>query len=217
MFCPICKTEYRIGFTRCSDCDVPLVDSVENVRPATGDAPPKPELLWTGTDPTVSDMIKAALDDAEIPYHETSRDFGLIPGLSPPVTAFFVPSRVAEEARAVLKEVQSRYESGDTAQLEMIPDRSVPPEEDDAAEGDEPAAPAPDDIPRHFDPEEATADIWSGSDLAVKDMVIACLRENEIGSTLDDSNGMPRILVMPADEARAREIVREIADAAPPE
>jgi hypothetical protein len=26
MFCPKCKSEYRAGFTRCSDCSVPLVD-----------------------------------------------------------------------------------------------------------------------------------------------------------------------------------------------
>ena len=26
MFCPVCKLEYRLGFTQCSDCDVPLVE-----------------------------------------------------------------------------------------------------------------------------------------------------------------------------------------------
>jgi len=26
MFCPKCKAEYRVGFIRCSDCDVELVD-----------------------------------------------------------------------------------------------------------------------------------------------------------------------------------------------
>ena len=26
MFCPGCKTEYRSGFSRCADCDVPLVE-----------------------------------------------------------------------------------------------------------------------------------------------------------------------------------------------
>src|SRR6266478_99127 len=26
MFCPQCKAEYRVGFVRCSDCDVELVD-----------------------------------------------------------------------------------------------------------------------------------------------------------------------------------------------
>ena len=34
MFCPQCKAEYREGFARCSECDVPLVNQV----PAEGDA-----------------------------------------------------------------------------------------------------------------------------------------------------------------------------------
>jgi hypothetical protein len=28
MFCPKCRTEYRKGFTACSDCDIPLVDEL---------------------------------------------------------------------------------------------------------------------------------------------------------------------------------------------
>lgn len=28
MFCPLCKAEYREGFTRCNDCDVDLVASL---------------------------------------------------------------------------------------------------------------------------------------------------------------------------------------------
>jgi hypothetical protein len=38
-FCPVCHFEYRPGFTRCSDCGVPLVDTLSpEPRPAaTGD------------------------------------------------------------------------------------------------------------------------------------------------------------------------------------
>jgi Putative prokaryotic signal transducing protein len=25
MFCPRCKAEYRVGFTRCNECDLPLI------------------------------------------------------------------------------------------------------------------------------------------------------------------------------------------------
>ena len=31
-WCPVCKNEYREGYTHCNDCDVDLVDSLEEVR-----------------------------------------------------------------------------------------------------------------------------------------------------------------------------------------
>ncbi len=56
MYCPQCKAEYRQGFTRCSDCDVGLVDNyAEAVRHplakkvAVGDE--YGARLWWGTDP----------------------------------------------------------------------------------------------------------------------------------------------------------------------
>jgi hypothetical protein len=56
MYCPQCKAEYRQGFTRCSDCDVDLVDNyAEAVRHplakkvAVGDE--YGARLWHGTDP----------------------------------------------------------------------------------------------------------------------------------------------------------------------
>jgi hypothetical protein len=56
MYCPQCKAEYRQGFTRCSDCDVDLVNSyAEAVRHrlakkvAVGDE--YGARLWHGTDP----------------------------------------------------------------------------------------------------------------------------------------------------------------------
>jgi hypothetical protein len=39
MFCPICKDEFRPGFTRCASCDVTLIDSLEG---AMDDGPAGP-------------------------------------------------------------------------------------------------------------------------------------------------------------------------------
>src|SRR6267378_4503323 len=56
MYCPQCKAEYRRGFTRCSDCEVGLVENyAEAIRHplakkvAVGDE--YGALLWHGTDP----------------------------------------------------------------------------------------------------------------------------------------------------------------------
>jgi hypothetical protein len=55
MFCPQCKAEYRRGFTRCSDCDVDLVevfppqeenDSRASPNERPDQAPPAVFLAW---------------------------------------------------------------------------------------------------------------------------------------------------------------------------
>src|SRR5262249_36563216 len=35
--CPLCKAEYRVGFIRCSDCHVELVDHLPAEKPAIAD------------------------------------------------------------------------------------------------------------------------------------------------------------------------------------
>jgi len=76
---------------------------------------------------------------------------------------------------------------------------------------------APDDIVAGFDPRDASAEVWSGEDTRMKEMLLACLRENGIGSVVDDTDGKSRIRVLPSSAARAREIIREVVEASPPE
>jgi len=35
MFCPKCRSEYRAGFTHCSDCNVPLADHLPKQKDAS--------------------------------------------------------------------------------------------------------------------------------------------------------------------------------------
>ena len=48
-------------------------------------------------------------------------------------------------------------------------------------------------------------------------MLISCLRENGIGCAVDDTEAEHRICVMPQSEKRAKEIIREVVEASPPE
>ncbi len=215
MFCPNCKTEYRVGFSICSDCGAQLVehfDPAPTNRPQHNDGP---ELLWTGTDPAVSGVILNALNDAEIPHHESKRDVGPLPGLSQPVFAIFIPSFHHEVAHAAMEKAVAEFKSGphpprEPASSESSADGFEFPE--DEVEGE----PAPDDVAEDYDPEQATEEVWSGgdADTDTKDMLVACLRENGIGCGLDSENGF-RIFVMPSSEDRAREIIREVIDASP--
>lgn len=212
MFCPDCKTEYRPGFSVCSDCGAQLVEKLPDEKPTNAPKGAGPELLWTGTDSAAFGVIVNALDDAGIPHHESQRDVGPIPGLAPPVYAVFIPSGEHDAAHAEMEKALLELENGPRQPNEDFAGSAF--SSDSELEEEDETQPA-DDIVEDYDPENATVEIWSGSDLDLKNMLVASFRENGIGCEVE-VNGAFRILVMPSDESRAREIVREVIDASPP-
>jgi hypothetical protein len=73
VFCSRCKSEYRDGITRCPDCNLPLVGSLNTAeRP---DQPSGPAIVWRGNDPIEFGRALAALKDHEIQsYQITEHD-----------------------------------------------------------------------------------------------------------------------------------------------
>lgn len=71
--------------------------------------------------------------------------------------------------------------------------------------------------PTQWYPEDATVEVWSGDQPELGEMIAASLQENQIHSRGGNSKGRCALFVLSEDEARAREIVREIIEAAPPE
>jgi hypothetical protein len=215
MFCPVCKAEYRLGFTHCSDCDVDLVEHLDPERPGArrGDNAELAFLLWTGTDTQAQRAICDALDHAKIVHHLRSREAGIRP-LPSPVCAVFVHRRDREAAEAVLDDIRHRVDLGDSESYEEA-NASPAAElirEDESDEG----GPAPDDMLREFLPSEASAQVWSGDDREMLDTVEMCLRENGIGCVVDTDGAKFAVRVSPGSEDRAREIIREIVEGVPP-
>jgi hypothetical protein len=70
MICPSCRAEYREGFTRCHDCDVPLVSSLEEAEAGvavfTGDDALVP--FHTTRHPDLLGALLEGLEDERIPY-----------------------------------------------------------------------------------------------------------------------------------------------------
>ena len=72
MICPLCRAEYRQGFTRCADCDADLVHVYvdaerygkvrERETPDTWSAQ-----LWRGTDPHFYLSLVASLGSRKVP------------------------------------------------------------------------------------------------------------------------------------------------------
>jgi len=248
MFCPVCKYEYRRGFTHCNDCDVDLVDAlpseeeVDHKLRTPADEMDSPTLLWKGASGGTFSAITAALDAAKIPYNREDLDARLLYNDEYSELEIWVPATSFTDAQNVLDEVLST-----AANAALPPDATneIPAEDDEGA----------DDI-RHealkeLYPEDATAEVWSShaannaannvtnnaaSDAAIKaanngalmaEILKSCLAEigvacyvarpvNEPDANSAEAQPIYAVRVLPEDEDRAREIVRQIINAAPP-
>jgi hypothetical protein len=214
MFCPACKAEYRLGFTHCSDCDVDLVENSDQV-PANavrqGDLD-NPALVWTGTSGEAQAALCSALEASNIPFTPQERDVGIMPGLAQPVYAVSVKQRDLDAATVVLENVREHFETTESGADDAA---SASQEAAESGGEDEDFGLVPDDIAPDFNPEDATQEVWSGADADLAETVRICLRENGIGCVMEESKGERRILVVPACEVRAKEIIGEIARGTP--
>jgi hypothetical protein len=72
----------------------------------------------------------------------------------------------------------------------------------------------PDWDPTNWNPEEATSKVWHGEQSYPGEMIEMALRENQIHTRFEKADEKNAIFVLPEDEVRAREIVREIVEGA---
>jgi hypothetical protein len=215
MYCPTCGVEYRDGFSRCNDCDVALV---AGPPPSPVRVDERPDaLLWQGVDPQAIANIRKILSDANIRYsaHE------------PDTPIFFTSTPRAWEIRVFVddldraaKLIADQVESDDDLDASVADasenETEETEEESVADDAEESSASNRDYVPDDWDPEHATCEVWSGDDRAMVKNLRDCLRENGIGSRVAPEVASARIFVLPGDQARAREIVREVIEQAPP-
>jgi hypothetical protein len=71
--------------------------------------------------------------------------------------------------------------------------------------------------PKDWYPEDATVEIWEGELREMGELLAASLGESRIHARLVEARGAHRLFVLPENEARAREIVREVVEGVPPE
>jgi len=106
MYCPQCRTEYREGFTECTDCKAPLL---------AGSPPPDPPDPF---DPSIQNVVvlethdaiqlamaKGLLEDSEVPFLLKGRITTLVNDVDPFVQKqvfILVPSDREAEAREIL-------------------------------------------------------------------------------------------------------------------
>lgn len=180
-------------------------------------------LAWRGGDPSLFSAALAALQDAGIAHYEIADHNQLTFELAIPRPRYDILVREVDlpkaldvvapfEERAALANARDIWKG--TSQFE-----SAEQEEPKAKRQGEPSegGHAPDDISAGFDPKQARMGIWAGEDAEMAQNLKDCLREVGIGCVVEDLQEKWSVCVMPQFEARAKEIVREVLEASPPE
>lgn len=132
MFCPACKSEYRVGFTKCGECNVPLVEHLEDE--STLEGAPQTDLsetdlvsVLTSLDSAIVSDIVAQIEVSGIPYLlQSGTAFplpdGLIGDLSSPTwqAVLFVPGQYVESAQTIIQKIRDQV-SAERAETEDLP------------------------------------------------------------------------------------------------
>jgi len=231
MFCPQCKAEYRQGFTHCADCDVDLVwelpKTAIEVRPEELPVDPNENpfcSFWKGEDPRVHAELCEVLDEASIPHHTVFRRDHLFNLSNNAAFEVGVPFSLFERAETVIKEAYGTDDVEDVGaqELQGLPEssfkpiRKLPERLTPAPEENIPGPPSAGEGQDWF-PEDATVRVWVTKIGEPSDFLVAALHENGIRCRADKNDQQVELYVLPEDETRAREIVKEVVEAQPPE
>jgi hypothetical protein len=163
-------------------------------------------LVWAGEDPALHTALLEQLEAAGIRYSDkVLGDDEVAPTADPlPIDwkarfgfEVVVLSSDLGPARAILEKLLNE----EPADLEI-------PAQDEASSAEPPLVSVTELHP--------TIEVWSGTDDRIGQFLTAAMQENEIPIHLETTGDLIKVFVSAANEARAREIVREITEGAPP-
>lgn len=107
-FCPVCRVEYRQGFTHCIDCRVALVDTLEPLMVHYVDDA-EATMICRLTDDYQAGLIVAALQDRGIPVllqtHEAATGGSAEGETLYNINEIYVPKYLDDEAHEVMGDI----------------------------------------------------------------------------------------------------------------
>jgi hypothetical protein len=194
------------------------VDLVESLRD-TGESTEEPsssalgssdmplENVWSGDDQEGCVSVCKRLRDADIPYKVFEKDRQFLKDREQNF-GICVSHSNAQAAAEIVNEGRLDFDDSEEDQAIMeVPARDELPVEDVHGDWN----------PKGWYPEDATVEVWSGNPKESGSTVEMSLKENRINYRVAlERDELKRVFVMPGDESRAREIVREIVEGAPP-
>jgi len=203
--------------------------------------------FWSGDDPRIHAELCELLDKESIRHMTVRRADHLFHFSKYPAFQMGIPFSMFERAEAVVKEAYgAEAEPEDVALMPYEKQRTgssktiapwLPAPRGFSWSGSEKGGETPqsgtaakeglvgkasenaraDWDPEDWFPEDATVEIWEGDQPEMGELLAASLSENQIHSRIAAKEGIQRLFVLPEDEARAREIVREVIEGVPPE
>jgi hypothetical protein len=232
MICPQCNAEYRPGFTRCADCGVELFDNGGGLAVMGSGKPPEPGdpnedpfcSFWGGEDPHIHAELCAVLDEAGVPHHTVFRRDHLFNLSNYPTYEVGVPFSLFENAETAVKQAfgTDDVEGRETLNSpRLMEERSRPvirklPVSITPADAENIPGPPRSGQEGEWFSDEATACVWSTEKGEPGSFLVAALHENGIRCRLDQNRERAELYVLPQDESRAREIIREVVEGEPP-
>jgi len=198
------------GFFGCAASDAPQPKYTVDGREVMSSKPLRQGsfvMLWAGENPAVHADLLEELQAAGIPFADKSLGDDEVAPTADPLPIDWKPRfgfevTVLSTDLAAAKEVLEKLLDEEPADVEI-------PARDDVAAAEPPLLVATETHP--------AVEIWNGNDDRMAQFLTSAMQENEIPMHLENPGEQTRIFVSAANEKRAREIVREIVEGAPPE
>jgi hypothetical protein len=163
-------------------------------------------LLWAGEDPALHAALLEQLQVAEIAYSDKMLGDDEVSPTADPLPIDW-KARFGFEVAVSSTDLASGRQLLETLLSEEPADLEIP------AQDGTPSAEPPLVVATE---EHATVEVWRGSDERIAQFLTAAMQENEIPIHLENPGEQTEIYVSAANENRAREIVREVVEGAPP-
>ncbi len=163
-------------------------------------------VLWAGENPAMHAALLEDLEAAEIRFADKSFGDDEVAPTADPLPIDWKP-RFGFEVAVLSPDLTAAQEILEKLLEEEPADIEIPAQ--DKGNAAEPPLVSTTE-------EHATAEVWNGNDERIAQFLTAAMQENEIPIHLENPGEQTRIYVSAANEKRAREIVREIVEAAPP-
>ena len=162
--------------------------------------------LWAGEDPDLHSTLLGQLESAGIRYSTKTLGDDEVAPTADPLPIDFKP-RFGFEVAVLSGDLPAAQAILEKLLDEEPADLEIPAQ--DETPGAEPALVSATEL-------HPTVEVWAGRDDRIAQFLTASMQENEIPIHLEMAGDVTKVLVSEANAARAREIVREVVEGAPP-